>query len=364
MKNRHKTSPPDPAVAEAAASWLLRIQDGFSQSEFREWRRWLTEDEAHAEAFDGVSAFWRVADEPGDLPWPTDEELAADTYDGNAALPLPETLPRSGRRQRGLRQRVAGRFWPAVAASIIAISLVGLLLAQRGGTDSSAYQTATAEHRTVMLQDGSSITLGAESYVLVAFDRETRRVELRSGEAYFRVAKDKLGKDRARPFVVAAGTRTIRALGTEFDINIGVRDIKVAVVEGRVRVERHPVSTGDPADAPRAPDILDLGSGDVLDFGLAGDSVVVSNIDPRLSTSWLSGRLAYDGMPLESVIADVNRYTPTELIIGDEATKQLVFTGTIFSDDIDNWLAGLEDAFPLRLVPVDGERILLIQSEI
>lgn len=351
VTGRPETYPPESAAIEEAISWLLRIHDGFSQPDFREWREWLNEDPAHADAFDLVGAFWREAELDGDLPWPTESELAADTYDGTTPLPLPDrTLPVSSPRRKW---RYA---WPAIAASVLVIIAVGFQLFQLAGMRSTRFETTTAQHQTVALQDGSSITLGAESTVMVAFDRHTRHVELQRGAAYFRVEEDV-----NRPFVVAAGIRTVRALGTEFDINIGVRGIRVAVVEGVVRVEGPTPAAGAAAGSPAVPARLDLGSGDVMDFGARDAAGMVSRIDPRLSTSWLNGRLAYDGVPLETVVADVNRYTESQVIVGDEFTRQLLFTGTIFSDDIDNWLIGLEDAFPLQLVTVDEQTIILIR---
>lgn len=350
--DRDKTSAPYDGVREAAVAWFLRIQDGFSQSDFRQWRQWLAEDDRHAEAFDTVTAFWQEADQVCDLPWPSGQELQDDTYDPQATLPLP------ARSHRPMRHRHKGRrLWLAAAASIATVSVIGLMLLQYFDQDHSSYRTATAEHRTIHLQDGSSITLGAESDVVVVYTRHARAIELRSGEAYFKVAKD-----NTRPFVVAAGTRTVRALGTEFDVNIGVRDIRVSVLEGRVRVEGPPPVIDGSTTQAGVGAVLNLSSGDVLDFNAAGRIGIISKVDPKLSTSWLEGRLAYVGATLESVIADVNRYSENELIIGDEATRQLVFTGTIFSNDIDNWLAGLENVFPLRLVPVDGHGILLIQN--
>lgn len=351
--DRDDIQTPGNEITEEAASWLLRIREGFSQSEFREWRRWLAEDSAHAEEFDAVRECWQESDPLEDLPWPTNEELDADDYDGSSALPMPrKTSHRTSSRRR------SGWRWLATAASIIAVTLVGLGLLRDDAQDFESYETGTAEHRLITLEDGSSITLGAKSDVRISYDSRARRIELRSGEAYFVVAKD-----RTRPFIVAAGNRTVRALGTEFDINIGVRDIKVSVIEGKVRVDGPSPAVNSTDGSGGAVASLDLESGDVLDFNVADGAGIVSQVDPMLSASWLNGWLAYDGATLESVIADVNRYSEVELIIGDEVTKQLAFTGTIFSDRIDEWLVGFEQVFPLRVVRIEEHGILLIHDE-
>ncbi len=352
--DQNKSALPDSRMTEDAVSWYLRIQEGISQTDFRAWRQWLAENDDNARAFDAVTEFWQQSEQLENLPWPTDLELVADTYDGSVALSVPEkSIP-------SLRTHKTGRrVWLAIAASIAVVSVVSVILLQRPEQMNANYRTAIAEHRVISLEDGSSITLGAQSDVSVVFDKEIRHVTLKHGEAYFKVAKD-----ISRPFVVAAGTRTVRALGTEFNVNIGVRDIKVSVVEGRVRVEGPAPEPTDKRSGQESSTISNLEPGDVLDFNDIGDIGIVSEVDPILTASWMDRRLAYVGASLESVIADVNRYSTTELIIGDQATSTLIFTGTIFSDDIGDWLVGLEKAFPLRIVEVEGHGILLIQKNI
>ncbi len=347
-----KTSQPGAGKTEQAVSWFLRIQESVSQSDFRAWRHWLAEDEAHAEAFDAVTAFWHEAEQVDDLPWPTDQELASDTYDGFKALPIPEKpLPNVSPGD------IPRRAWFALAASVAVVGIFSMVLFQGSGQEQAEYHTNIAEHRVIQLEDGSSITLGARSDVSVVFDTATRHVALEHGEAYFKVAKDS-----TRPFVVAAGTRIVRALGTEFNVNIGVRDITVSVVEGLVSVEGPATDLADNSPGPGSAMLSKLKPGDVMNFNNTGEIGIASELDPLITTSWLDRRLAYVGVPLESVVADVNRYSETTLIIGDEATGQLIFTGTIFSDDIGDWLVGLEKVFPLRLVEVESYGILLIRK--
>ncbi|MFQ5610153.1 MAG: FecR domain-containing protein [Woeseiaceae bacterium] len=336
---------------DEAAEWFLRIMDGLSQPGIREWRKWLAKDEANAEAFDRFTELWRTADNIEELPWPSDESLVSDTYNGCEPLPMPSVA-----EQRSRQRRYSRRAWFGMAASIAVAATVGFLAFDDAGTENSSYRTMTAEHRAISLSDGSTITLGAQSEIVISYSDDVRRVDLRSGEAYFEVAED-----IDRPFVVHAGRRTIRVLGTEFGINIGVRDIRVSVAEGQVRVEGPPQPGEDEGFEQRVPVVSNLVEGDVLDFNIEDSAGVVKTVDPKLTKSWLNGWLAYDGITLECVIADVNRYSEKQLIIGDEATKQLEFTGTIFSTDIDNWLDGLEKVFPVTIVPVDGHRMLLIR---
>ena len=62
---------------------------------------------------------------------------------------------------------------------------------------------------------------------------------------------------------------------------------------------------------------------------------------------------------LKHVIPDVDRYSSNTVIIGDAAVGELRFTGTVFQDGADEWLRGLEQVFPVEVVELDGDRLLL-----
>ena len=82
-----------------------------------------------------------------------------------------------------------------------------------------------------MLNDGSVVTLNTSSAIEVSLVKSHRTVTLLSGEALFQVAHDTL-----RPFEVKTGDTTIRAVGTQFDVDSRTAGTTVTVVEGKVAV--------------------------------------------------------------------------------------------------------------------------------
>lgn len=69
------------------------------------------------------------------------------------------------------------------------------------------------EMPVVTLEDGSVVQLNAASAIAVEFTEKRRVIRLLRGEAFFQVAH---GADR--PFTVMAGTTSVTALGTAFDV--------------------------------------------------------------------------------------------------------------------------------------------------
>src|SRR5581483_3924436 len=122
---------------------------------------------------------------------------------------------------RGARRRA----W-AIAASVVFAMAGGLWMARhtgawvgwRGASTPVAppreYTTKRAQLAQVRLSDGTTVTLAAESRLIVPADygRAHRTVTL-DGEAYFEVVHND-----STPFVVHAGSGVVRDLGTTFAV--------------------------------------------------------------------------------------------------------------------------------------------------
>lgn len=365
----------DKLILEQAARWHLWLRDNRAAPETVDvFQRWCASSRKHRLAYERVEALWQRSDgiDPLDLPWPTEVELSLDQYDGTYPLPLPEhrnpLLTDSGRPDTSAGRFVLGSSpptrsprlagWWRMAASVAAVALVAGLagpvaLNRLYGPEQSGYATTVAQQTMVRLEDGSAVTLGGHTRLSVQFDDHERRVILEQGEAYFDVAKD-----ASRPFTVQIADSRVRAVGTAFNINRRSDAVTVSVVEGVVDVTRS-------ADKPSAardtrPRSARLQKGQQLVYDRSGalwdtrDRVSLERV-----TAWREGRLAFVNERLDLVVQDVNRYSERKLVIGDGDLAELRFTGTVFSSEVNDWLEGLEQAFDIRSLEVDGNIVLL-----
>lgn len=124
----------------------------------------------------------------------------------------------------------------AAAASLVAISTIGILLWQNNNQEDQIVQhveTSTSGKITkVHLPDHSIVWLKGNSRLNYPskFSDSTRNVVLQ-GEALFEVAKDKM-----HPFVIQTGKYVARVLGTSFNINENAQTFKLTVLTGKVAV--------------------------------------------------------------------------------------------------------------------------------
>jgi transmembrane sensor len=189
--------------------------------------------------------------------------------------------------------------------------------------------------RPAVLPDGSSLTLSAKAAAEVDFSGPDRDLKLRAeGEAYINVRHDKV-----RPFIVQAGTVTVTAIGTAFDVRREGDHTIVSVEEGTVRVA-----------APGAEGRLQwqASAGYQIDYSEREKTGIVASVDVQRVVQWRSGELSYDRTPLATVIADINRYSTTRIVISDPELERMEFSGTVFVASIRDWLSAFEAIYPVR----------------
>ena len=201
-----------------------------------------------------------------------------------------------------------------------------------------------------VLPDGSVVDLRPGAEVAVEFTPTRRRVVLRRGEAHFSVRKD-----AARPFVVAADGVEVRAVGTEFSVDLAASAVAVVVNEGRVAVEQ-----ASPSDAS-------VGEKKLLAALTAGDRTVVAREQPaappvsglsadelEAHLAWRVPRLEFAGVPLGELIALFNRHNREQLVLRDPQLAHVRLSGVLRADRVEALLALLAAEFGVRAERRDG----------
>jgi transmembrane sensor len=351
---------------EEAARWFITLQNAeLSERVLKSWKEWEAIP-ANREAFDAVERVWQLVDNIPELPAATSEELAQDRYDGSA--PVSRWAVQGG---AGSNTPLPQRFWPrtfglAAAAALVIVGVLSMPLVQTlihrltSAPDRTVVvATGLGEHKQILFEDGSRIYLGAETSVTANFTRTTRSVELEHGEAAFTVARDP-----QRPFTVTAGQGTITAVGTAFNVQRRQdSNVTVTVTEGIVEVA--PISTdldnqGPVSDADERSDVLRISRGQEVAYDVRGSVGPVREADVLSTLAWRNGRFTYSGEPLRHVIEDVNRYSHHQLMIGDAAVGDLLYSGTLFTSDIQEWISGLEKTYPqIEVASMPDARLLL-----
>jgi transmembrane sensor len=230
------------------------------------------------------------------------------------------------------------RFRWSVGVAVAGLAVAGLVALQPW-RDSDTYATGVGEQRTVLLKDGTRLSLNTSTRVRVDLTSVQRTVSVEEGEALFEVAKE-----AHRPFVVRADGSEVVALGTVFSVRlkpataIGGDALAVTLIEGQVSVR---TEGGKTVNAP--PRAVLLAPGDRLRLTESTEDVteghwgVTTQLDrPRIDQllAWRRSEAVFDDVPLSEAAAEMNRYSRRPIVLlGDVSSKALRVSGLFRTGD-------------------------------
>ncbi|WP_395443827.1 FecR family protein [Caulobacter sp. UC70_42] len=314
-----------PRSTREAADWLTRLNDdklpdGDIEA-FSAWRA-VPENRAAYERLEDLSQSLRLLANDPDI-----EAVAASAMTGT-------TKPKVHFIGRGRR----GYF---VLGAALAAALIGGVSATLVFRPPS-YSTGVGETFSARLDDGSRVTLNTDSRVRIRYSKGERRVELVRGQAFFDVAHN-----AARPFIVAAGDTETRALGTKFEVRRTADGVRVTLTQGSIVVTDR--------DKPSATWRLVPGQA----LALSPRSVAAAKpvaVDAKASSSWTTGDVTFQDVPLSAAVAELNRYSRRKIVLADGVDANRVVNGVFSSSDTTDFVDAVTTLFGLdRVAKSNGD---------
>lgn len=318
-------------VDREAADWFSRLSQTRIENEdlaaFAEWRR----DPLNLAAYNRIEDISRAVRGLADDP-----EIQAAAREARARPPE--------RRDRRAVLRLSPKAWgPTLGlAGVVAASLIGWLI-----VTAPTYSTAVGEQVSARLEDGSRVQLNTDTRLRVRFTGGVRRVELLRGQAFFEVAHD-----TARPFIVAAGSTEVRAVGTRFDVRREPGEVRVTLAEGKVAVHDR---AGGGRDWTLTP-------GQSLDLGVRAKLTGPTTVDVPATTAWTTGRLAFHDVTLADAVTEINRYTRDKIVLGAGVPADRKVSGVFPTGDTGDFLAAVTTLYGLKTTVRPGGGLELSAS--
>ncbi|WP_139809900.1 FecR family protein [Sphingomonas azotifigens] len=298
-------------LIDEAAEWLAALDSGSaSVSAFEAWR---AADPRHAVAFAEVAGSWRDLDalrvSQSDLPPPPLADMA-------------EEQPRPRRH------------FLKAAAGVVAVAAMGGGFAYRAYARGKA-ETVIGERKTVAVANGIAVDLNTDSCIYWR-DAIPAALWLERGEVAIRLGAGR-ALDLRTPggqFRLAPGTYNARLRGAACEL---------AVMAGSVTDARGMQAT----------------AGEVA---LATQGMLerrAEAADLARITAWQNDTLVLNGESLDYALAEINRYQPHKIMIGDPALARLRLGGTFTTRDPAEFLSALRSSFGVRAtVGTDGGIVL------
>lgn len=330
-------SPKDHEIEDIAGEWLIERAEGLSPKRAQEFETWRRTDPRHAEAFERMEQTHALLNR---LPFAADH--------------LSDVRPSQPHRSP---TRSA---WVAMAAALTIAALAWWQWPALTPTEPAfRYLTTAGGYERVVLEDGSTLELNADTEVRVDFTASERRVSLLAGEAHFTVKRDP-----QRPFVVTAGNYSVRAVGTAFNVRFAAVEVEVLVTEGKVLVSPNG-STSSNFEPSEDKPIVTAGQRVVIAAGSAPSTQQIETVGPqtmRTALGWQERRLVFADTPLREVIIQFNQRNRTQLILGDSALGDKLVGGTFAADNVDAFVRLLDGSGDIVFEHRAESEIVLYQA--
>jgi ferric-dicitrate binding protein FerR (iron transport regulator) len=244
---------------------------------------------------------------------------------------------------------------------------------QNKPTDKFTYNEIVAKRGTkskLILPDGTQVWLNSESKLSYAtnFYDSIREVTL-EGEAYFDVVKDK-----NRPFIVKTSAISIRVLGTAFNVKSYNQDptIETTLVRGLIEVQKN----NEPSASKiilRPNEKLVYNKPEALsanqESGISIDNkqsqlIYISPISKyipdstRVETSWVYGRLIFDGDNFSQLAEKMERWYNIKITIKNQHLATNRFGGVFENENVEEALKALQLIAMFKYTIHDSEIII------
>lgn len=246
------------------------------------------------------------------------------------------------RNDEPVHSRSLNHSWWWAASVILLLSASFYIM-----NESFFYKTYTAQNgmiRSVTLQDGSKVTLNANSSIRVPRDfvgHESREVWIK-GEAFFEVTR----KSNQIKFIVHTDNVDVEVLGTKFNINNRRGKTEVMLSEGKVKL----------VAKNRKP--LIMKPGEQVSISDKQNHFQKQVVKSEKYEAWRNNRLVFENAPLSEVAQIIHDYYGIKVSVSDSLLAARQFTGTLPNNDLDVILLALSTAYKIE-IEHKGDRIIL-----
>lgn len=261
-------------------------------------------------------------------------------------------LNESGKQNKPLR-RILRIYMRIAAILLLPVLIAGSLLFSfsrkddKAGQDQRYYATIYApmgSRVSFNLPDSTSGMLNSGSYLSYSFSRSGLREASLSGEAWFEVKSDP-----ENPFLISAGSSTVKVTGTRFNLSAYPAENYVEVVldEGRVEFRN---DNKDGFILLKPSERLISQNGDIKKLP----------VDPDKYHAWTDGKLVFKNDPMAEVVRRIERWYNVKISIEDDELEKYSFRATFQDDSVEEVLKFLALTSPIgykitpRIIGHDG----------
>lgn len=275
-------------------------------------------------------------------------------------------------KHSSIQNRRFYKYIGGVAAAMIIISSIWIIQKQSSSLGLIAtnapekiINSGSAIRKTVILSDGTLITMGRESSIRFRQNFSNGKRELwLSGEAFFDVKHD-----RAHPFTVHTNSNNIHVLGTVFNVKAypGAVSTETTLIHGSVRVNAKKYSDFAVILKPNEKLISYNRSSDNQNIDRSSYSILpvkssTAGTGKPDEIKWVRNRLDIEDEPLAVIAKKLQHWYGITIIVTDDEVKNYHYSGVFENENVIKTLEALQLSYPFKFT-VEQDRITISKSK-
>ncbi|MCF6440912.1 FecR domain-containing protein [Pseudoalteromonas luteoviolacea] len=281
-----------------AADWCALLHsDAPADEDIQAFHQWLNLHPDNQKAYDELTALWTEFETP--------EDTGLNTQVLNRVLEQDQPQRRHGTTKAFL--------------SIVLFSGLGILFNHLGVSGITAdHYTLKGQTQTIQLQDGSQLTLNAQTQIDIKFDDKQRLIKLIKGEIHIDATTNP-----AWPLVVQTQSTRATALGTSFSVKSREQDTYVVVTESKVKLcylKQNSCVIGQQGEA------MEVANGRLIG---------PYDTNPSVRLAWLSHRLVANDISLSVLLESLEAHYPGLLMYQHSELSKIRVSGVYPTNNIE-----------------------------
>lgn len=224
----------------------------------------------------------------------------------------------------------------AVAACFVLV-IASVLYSNRDYFLFNTFSTDFGMTKNIVLEDGTEVTLNANSKLKVPKQFSGDREVWLEGEAFFSVTK-KLDKSR---FFVHTENLNVEVLGTEFNVNTRHDNTEVVLNEGSIKLTSNLAVDVKP---------LMMQPGDLVSLSKTDSEFHKKTVKPESHSSWQTNLLIFEDAPLTQVAQKIEDYYGVDVELASPELEKRMLTGTMPNNDLGIVLKSLGASLKIEIV--------------
>ena len=226
-------------------------------------------------------------------------------------------------------------------------------------SEGGVYQSGPQPRNTIILSDGSLVTLARNSSIKLGKDFSNGKRELTLyGEAYFAIKHD-----ASSPFKVHTSRMELVVLGTVFSVKdfADSSSSEALLISGRLKVTSKEDLKNTIILKP-SESVVIIGK---EDKGIANEKMKVPLLIATIDTAsnkknlgWIHNRLSIDDEPLSEIALKLQEWYGIQINFADDSVKNYRYSGIFESETVVQALQALQLSYPFKFTSTPQQIVI------